>query len=259
MRLKKHILTLAFLSTTTLHAGGMGAVQASAKQLTPFLAAEAAYTWSDIQPYNINIINEGLFTAENVNQGWGGRIAAGLLEKMSDRFSASAEMGWAYYGRVLLNPKLIVASGAAVIPTEDTMHMNLDQYGLDLLAGIMYTQPKYDLFFKAGALFENLRLDASLDMAELVRQSPTLVTEWNGTQDVRINLPQVLPEIKLGGAYHITEQTSVTLSWMHAFGSTFSIEIPGMQFNPTSLGNMTYNLQSPTLNSVMFGLEHRFS
>ncbi len=249
---------LSVLTTTALHAGGMGAVASSKPFITPFLGAEAAYTWSGIDGYNINVVNEGLFTNEKTNQGWGGRISAGLLDKVSEQFSASAEMGWAYYGRVVLKPKFIVNTGVAVTPTSNTSQSNMDQYGLDLLAGIVYTKPKYDLFFKAGALFENLRINAKLDLSQIVAQSPTLVSQWDGPTALRLNFPQVLPEIKLGGAYHITETTLATVSWMHAFGSTFSVEAPSMHFNPTRVGNLTLNLQSPTLNSVMFGLEYRF-
>lgn len=252
------LFLLSVLTTTALHAGGMGAVASSKPLITPFMGAEAVYTWSGIDGYNINVINQGLFTNEKVNQGWGGRISAGLLDKISDRFSASAEMGWAYYGRVILKPKFIVSSGVSVAPTSDTLQFNMDQYGLDLLAGVVYTQPKYDLFFKAGALFENLRVKANLNMNQIFAANPTLVFQWNGPTALRLNFPQVMPEIKLGGAYHITDTTLATVSWMHAFGSTFSVEAPNMNSNPIQFGNLTLNLQNPTLNSVMFGLEHHF-
>lgn len=258
MRLTSLALACSVLASTA-NAGGMGAVQASSL-ITPFMTGEASYTWSSIDGYNINVQEVGLFTSNKNTQGWGGRIGAGLLDKLSDRFSASAEMGWGYYGRVQLNPALIIPQGVTVIPSVNTNHFNIDQYGLDLLAGILYTRPKYDLFFKAGALFENLRVDAGMNFSELVVGNAALSSQFNGLEDFRFNLPQVLPEIKLGGGYHVTERTLVTLAWMHAFGSTFSLQAPNMRFNPTTqLGNVTVNLQSPTLNSILFGLEHRFA
>ena len=259
MKSSKLLASFFLFMSTVLNAGGMGAVQASKPTIYPFIGAEGSYTWSNIVGYNMNVADVGLFTSDKVTQGFGGRVSAGLLDQITENFLASAEMGWAYYGRVKLNPMLIVPSGVAVFPATNSMHVTLDQYGLDVLAGVVYTKPTYDLFFKAGALFENLRIDAAANTKELLAAAPALVTKWNGKETLRYNLPQVLPEIKLGGAYHITQKTVVTLAWMHAFGSTFSFDAPALAFNPTSLGNLTLNLQSPTLNSVMFGLEHRFS
>lgn len=255
--LKTSILILGLASN--LYAGGMGAVQMSKSDITPFVAAEAAYTWPEVSGYNITIANVGDFTSSVQNEGWGGRIAAGILKKMSDRFSASAEMGWGYYGRVNLKPELFLPRGVAVIPTQDTFHITMDQYGFDVLAGVLYTQSKYDLFFKAGALFENLRVDASTQLNELMVANPNLTSIYNGNMRFRVNFVQIQPEVKLGGSYHVTDNTLVTLAWMHAFGSSFEVSAPHMNFNPIKLGNMTFNFQNPTLNSVMFGLEHRFA
>lgn len=254
--LKTALLVLGLASN--LYAGGMGAAQMSKSDITPFLAGEATYTWPDVYGYNINVANVGDFISNVQNEGWGGRIAAGVLKKMSDRFSASAEMGWGYYGRTNLKPGLLLPSGVTVIPTQDTFRIMMDQYGFDALAGVLYTQPKYDLFFKAGALFENFRVDASTKVNQMMVANPSLSSIYNGNIRVRVNLVQVQPEVKLGGAYHVTDKTLVTLAWMHAFGSSFEVSAPHMNFQPIQLGNMTFNLQNPTLNSVMFGLEHRF-
>ena len=113
------------------------------------------------------------------------------------------------------------------------------------------TQPKYDLFFKAGALFQNSRVSAQ-DIA--VNDTGTSVS-FNNT------IPEVLPEIKLGGAYHVTDKLLATLSWMHAFGGTFNIDAPiteSSSVRTLALSNALTSWQSPVLNSVMFGLEYRF-
>ena len=172
--MKKKILLALALSTcgisTWSYAGGMGPVKSKQSLplplLVPFLAGEGMYTWPDVAGYNVNILNinssgeqDATITSTENNKGWGGRLAAGLMHPFSQRFSGSAELGWGYYGQMDLDPRITVTSGVQVIPTGSSMRMKLNQYGLDLLAGVVYNQPKYDLFFKVGGLVQNLRLN----------------------------------------------------------------------------------------------------
>ena len=174
------------------------------------------------------------------------------MRAATDRFAYSGEVGWGYYGHTKMSAKYAgsptpeqIASGL------DIGSVNMDQWGFDVLVGLLYTQPKYDLFFKAGALFQNSRVSAQ-DIA--VNDTGTSVS-FNNT------IPEVLPEIKLGGAYHVTDKLLATLSWMHAFGGTFNIDAPiteSSSVRTLALSNALTSWQSPVLNSVMFGLEYRF-
>jgi hypothetical protein len=228
----------------------------------PFLAGEASYTWPQIDGYNANFQSLANVTSTVQNQGWGGRFAAGLMHAMSDRFAYSAEMGWGYYGHVNLEPRFTVSNGAQVIPPANTIGASMDGYGFDMLAGILYTQPKYDLFFKAGALFENLHVNMSVDPRTILRNNRRAENFVPGsTLTLNRNMPQVMPEIKLGGAYHVTENWSATIAWMHAFGGSLGLSAGDLNLasNSVRIGDITANLNSPTLNSVMFGLEYRFA
>ena len=258
-------LVLAGCGSSALNAGPMGSISPmeSASRFRPFVSGEGSYTWPQIDGLNFNIVSLATITSVTVNQGWGGRVAAGGLYAMSDRYAFSAEMGWGYYGNAKLEPHFIANSGDQVVPNSETLGLGMDTYGIDILAGIYYTQPKFDLFFKAGALFENIQMNASIIPSALLKNNPR-ANEFivNGIPSVMAmsrSVPEVLPEIKLGGAYHLTNNWAVTASWMHAFGGQFGLQAPVISLNPTPIiGNVTVEAHNPTLNTVLFGLEYRF-
>ena len=126
---------------------------------------------------------------------------------------------------------------------------NLDRWGLDALVGLLYTQPKYDLYVKAGALFQDLR----------VSLQGITINQSEGTLSINTIMPAVLPEIKLGAAYHITDKLGANVSWMYAFGGPFGVTLPYNIINSVAkIGALKSELHNPSMNVLMFGLEYRF-
>ena len=271
--MKKKILLAIALSTcgasTLVHAGGMGPVKKPLPVLVPFLAGEAMYTWPDIAGYNVRILNvdsagnDAVITSKNTNDGWGGRFAAGAMHPFSERFAGSAELGYGYYGKVDANPIVTVSSGVRVIPAGTSMKMVIHQYGMDVLAGVVYNQPKYDLFFKVGGLVQNLKLKTDFNPTVLSGGRVNSITQrLNGQYSLNQTLVNVLPMLRLGGGYHVTKNWLATVSWMHAFGATLKLTAPNIEVGGTgnvgSFGDVEVKMASPTLNTVMFGTEYRF-
>lgn len=260
---KKIILSLMLsaCASSALYAGAMGPVELVEPAFKPFLIGEAAYSWPQVSGLNVDFQNLAHLNSNAQVQGWGGRVAAGIMRSISERFALSFEGGLMYNDHINFEPRFTV-SGAQVIPPGNVITANFDQYGFDMLAGLIYTQPKYDLFFKAGALFENMRSKVGVNMSEILRNNRRQGNFVAGaSQQMNINVAQVMPEIKLGGNYHVNENWAVTASWMHAFGGTLGISAD--QINLTSgsatIGSIAAHLNNPTINSVMFGVEYLFS
>jgi len=140
-------------ASTLLHAGGMGAPKKPTPFLIPFLAGEGMYTWPQVDGYNLDLLNATVqgttqnihITSSNENQGWGGRLAGGFLHPMSGRFQSflgSIEAGWGYYGKMDLNPIASTGNGTTVAISTSDAGMSMKQYGVDLLAGLVYDQPQ---------------------------------------------------------------------------------------------------------------------
>lgn len=280
MKTTKILLALAFTActaSTLVHAGGMGAAKKAAPQPTPFfipfLAGEGMYTWPQVDGYSINLLNANVqgqtqninVSSNNENQGWGGRLAGGFLHPMSGRmhsFLGSLEAGWGYYGSMDLNPVATTGNGTRVSISTTDAGMSMKQYGVDLLAGLVYDQPQYDVFFKVGALIQNLKLNVNVNPQGLERTAGAapgrIASVLNGGYAVNPTVVNVLPMLRLGGGYHISKNWLATASWMHAFGSTLKINMPDVNFSSRTVGNMAAKIASPSLNAVMFGLEYRF-
>ncbi|MCH9756527.1 MAG: hypothetical protein K0U37_04985 [Gammaproteobacteria bacterium] len=242
------------------YAGPMGDVKKPLPLFIPFAAAEAMYTWPDVAGFNIGVVGIGTAHSSNDNQGWGGRGAVGALHPMTERWAGSAEVGWGYYGSVNMKPQVSLAPGVQVTHVGTGFNMKAEQYGFDVLAGIHYMQPKYDLFFKAGALIQNLRVRLAADPTILFQNNTQGLAEaFPGTYQLGTTIVNALPEIKLGGGYHINKEWLATVSWMHAFGSTLSFDAPALRNDPATIGAVAAQISSPTLNTILFGLEYRFS
>lgn len=265
--MNKKILLAIALSTcgasSWVHAGGMGPVKKSLPVLVPFLAAEAMYTWPDIGGYQVNINNidtagnSAIIRSQNDVQGWGGRFAAGAMHPFSERFSGSAELGYGYYGKVDANP-VVTTQGVNVTPSGNSLKMTIHQYGMDALVGVVYNQPKYDLFFKVGGLVQNLKLKTDINPTDLSGgRTNSITSRLNGQYSLNQTMVNVLPELRLGGGYFFTKNWLATVSWMHAFGATLQLTAPNLD-GQGSFGDISVKLASPTLNTVMFGTEYRF-
>ena len=236
----------------TNYASKMGPVLMD-QDLRPFVSAEGLFSWPQIHGYTVTLPAPDTNTGQSVihNRGWGARVAAGLLYAKTERFAYSGEIGWGYYGHTQM--PITFASPLTATQIADGIGNttgSLDRWGFDALIGLYYTQPKYDLYAKAGALFQNLRVS----LANLP------INASGGSMTINSTDPGVLPEIKLGGAYHITNNLAANLSWMYAFGGPFDVTLPYENMNSIAkIGMIATQIKNPTMNIVMFGLEYRFS
>lgn len=258
------ISTMMLLGVSASFAGTMGEIK-PLPVLIPFVDAEASYTSPDVEGFNAQVNGVGSFVGQQDRQGWGGRIAGGALHPFTERWAGSAELGFGYYGSVKMNPAItITGSNLSVTPTGDAINMKFNQYGTDVLVGLFYTQPKYDLFFKVGALVQNLRATIAFTPNQIFGENTsTLAQRMNGTYTTKVTVANALPALRLGGSYHLNEDWMLMVSWFHAFGSTLAINMPNVSRSqngsPGSLGSAVTQIAVPTIDSVMFGLDYRFN
>ena len=257
IRMKNRICKLLILAAcmtngTALFAGDMGTITHSSSYI-PFISAEGLYSWPKVQGIVITLPapEQNLGTSDVINRGWGGRVGVGLMHPQSERFAYSGEVGWGYYGQTLMpvtftSPLSATAIAAGIGNTTGS----LERWGFDALIGLYYTQPKYDVYAKAGALFQNLRVSLA-DIA---------LNTSGGAISTNTTVPAVMPEIKLGAAYHITDKLAANVSWMYVYGGEFNLILPYVDSNGTPLiGSMSTVFKNPSMNLVMFGLEYRFA
>ncbi|MDX2346285.1 MAG: hypothetical protein QNK11_05395 [Legionella sp.] len=270
--MKRIIFSLTALlcaSFTTAYAGPMGKPKEPLPVLIPFLAGEGMYTWPQGNAgLDVSVPGIGDFNATTNKVGWGGRIAAGALHPLSEKWAGSAEVGWGYYGSFSSVPSVTFASGtssaARARVTASSLGNSLNSYstlyGFDILAGLYYLRPKYDLFFKAGALVQNFRTKIFINPTGLIGHTlGQSVNRFPGTYQLNANIVNVLPEIKLGGGYHVKKNWLVTAAWMHAFGRKLDTSKLGMTVNPFTITKFSGFIYTPTLNTVLLGLEYRFA
>ncbi len=263
------ILALLCLGATAAYAGPMGEVKKSLPVLIPYVAGEAMYTWPQVKGgLNVSVPTIGTFNSTVDKIGWGGRMAGGALHPFSEKWAGAFEMGWGYYGSFDIKPSVNITGSTTtnvhVVATTagNALKTYAVQYGFDLLAGAYYMRPKYDLFFKAGALIQNFRTHISVNPTGLFGASVSgnVVNRFPGTYQLRMNIVNVLPEIRLGGGYHIKKDLLATASWMHAFGRTLDASTLGMTVVPsTTITNFSGHIYTPTIDTLLFGLEYRFA
>lgn len=208
--------------------------------VTTFFALEAGYTNNTIDGYDISVVglNATLAPTKTTN-GYSGRLAAGVVDKVYDELALSGEIGWGYYGRTSLNTTLV--NSVFYLSNSYTLT------GFDALAGIAYVQPSFSLFFKAGALIENMNKSSNLNINSIDGSTfANFALEDNKTE--------VLPEIKLGGAYNFNDNWALTAAYVHAFGS--SVKISGNVDGFGNLSNVKVYNQNPSINTVFIGIQY---
>lgn len=233
------ISTLTFSSYVT--AGDMGCGGSSACG-TAFVALEGGYTTNTINGYNLSITGlNTVITSTKKIQGETVRLSAGMIAAMDEQFAVTGEVGWGYYGRTSMTPTV----GGIIVP--GTFAISHTLTGFDALVGAVYTQPSYNLFFKAGALIQNMQTSTNANFTAFVFPDVnTLKEEYNNTA--------VLPEIKLGGAYNFNENWALTAAYMFALGA--SPKTTG-DFNVnTGTSSLSINTQNPTINSLLLGVQY---
>lgn len=260
---------LTFSVVSFAYAGVMGPV-AMTPTLYTFVGAEGGYTWNDIDGITFNSQDSGgddFFengTTSSKNSGGSARLYAGLMRLIySDWLYFSGEVSWGYYGKTTLTLNFTTNNPNSGDPNGTTLTDTFN--GFDALIGLVYNQPRYDLFLKAGALLQNSNLKGDV----IVNQAPNPNNSSysNTLVGVKLTLPQNLPEIKVGGAYHVNDHIAVSASYAHAFGFPTQLNVDATNCNGNSpfcqggtINNTLVNANvNPSLDIVMLGLQFRFA
>ncbi|MCR9191553.1 MAG: hypothetical protein NXI01_02715 [Gammaproteobacteria bacterium] len=221
-----------FLSVSTAYAGTMG----NAQDAMPYLGGEASYSWRQTDPIQLNTINN-----QTSDQGWGGRLSAGMLKFYTPNIGLTGEIGGGYYG------------STTITKPEISSKVTFSVDGYDALVGALYRLQYLDIFAKIGFMIENSRSSINRQNLSQLYNGDLI----NGSSYTRSNRTQVLPEIRVGGIYNLRNNLGITLTYLHAFGSTMS-GIENISANVASGVDVTKSIkeQNPTLNSILFGLRY---
>lgn len=241
-KLKTSLLISAIvLSSSAVYAGGPSVEPMSQNNNLPlFATVEGGYTWNAFGNTTVNGV-----TASKSDKGVSARAAVGATHYSTSNpnVSYTAEGGWGYYG------KTEYISSSSGVDAKDYI------YGIDFLAGVNYAvNNMFDLFVKAGALVQNIRINRTTDLSRFVAGGTV-----TGTDTERKTVSSVIPEIKLGGVYNINEAWGISLAYMHAFGNNVSMSVSKTHGADSATSNTTITGAPVTLNNVMLGLRYRFS
>lgn len=241
--MKKIITTSMILASCAVNAGTMGPVAVAPSQA--FISAEGGYTWNQINGLSVNMGDAGTTFTKQKSSGGTGRLAVGVMKPVYNSFYLTGEFGGGYYG----SEDIKLLSTTQLETMDLGLRAKATIYGYDILAGITYDQPAYGLFFKAGTMIQNLhgRFDAAgnVQAAEITAAS------------IGLNTTEALPEIKLGGSYHVYENLAITASWSHVFGSSLKGYVNADMSTFVGSGALTF--RNPSLDVALVGLEYRFA
>lgn len=232
--------TLAF--TTLLHAGSMGEPDACC---TGFMSLEGGYVWSTTGDYNLAVLGvTDAYSSTQTHDQYAARLAAGILSMMDDQFGITGEVGWGYYGKSTQYPRFY----GPAITAPATLRTSQQLSGFDTLFGVSFIQQYYSLYFKAGAMFQNMVTDTQAVIAPFVG-FPLI-----DTLTIKRNNAAVLPEIKVGAAWNFNENWALTGAYMLAIGGSPKTTAV---FNPTTLtANLNINTENPTINAALIGIQY---
>ncbi len=217
------LFTLSICLIPVGQAGTVGDAQTHTAGITPFVGIEGSYNWVDYKKGSIADSESNLN-----NEPWGGRVSAGFTVPYSERISFSNEIAWGYYGEQTKTDK------------SNNFSSNNKLYGFDLLVGINYRYYQTDWFIKAGALALNRSTNRSVS---------------NDTVDINLALSktEVLPEIKVGGLYEVTDHVGVSLAYMHAFGAQHELTTYASESTPLTIHG---NIRNPSIDAILLGLRY---
>ncbi|TAL61575.1 MAG: hypothetical protein EPN84_07760 [Legionella sp.] len=237
------VSTLACSSLTYADCMGGGCSANAMKGGAPFFALEGGFANNSFDGYNFTLSPAlGTITSSEDKQNYLARISAGMIMSIEEQFAVSGELGWGYYGKTTLTPVFVSYTGPVFVP--GSLNTSYELSGFDALVGMLYTQPSFSLYFKAGALLENMKIKTN---ANFVSFNVADRMQYTSTQT------GVLPEVKVGGAYNFNENWALTLSLMYAFGSS-----PGVtgDFNTvTTNSSLVVKNSNPTVGGVMIGIQ----
>jgi hypothetical protein len=226
--------TAALLSLSIAHAGDMGSKPAPVTM--PYFGAEASYNWIQRGESRVNDIS----SIASI-QHWGGRISAGLLRLHTEKLGFTGEIGGGYYGNESISMPRLSTTGKSSVD------------GYDVLVGALYKLEKFDVFGKIGFMIENYRTTTNEANLSQITQGSFIT----GSTYVRENRTQVLPEVRAGGIYNLREDLGLTLTYMHAFGSTPSLTGSISASQATGINQtIVAKAQNPSLDSILLGLRY---
>ena len=238
--MNKIVMTgLLGLSSFLLHAGNMGPTSTTSPSSVPYLAGEGSYTWNQINGFTIN----GFAPSLNKN-GWGGRLSVGIDRPYTEKFSLNAEVGGGFYGTTKMHN-----SPAGV---DSTLRIT----GYDVLAGGTYHTQYIDVFGDFGFMAQSLLSTMERNSGE---RFPGGV--FVGTTKGRATQTQIIPELKVGAAYNLCDQLSLTLAYLYVFGSNIEGDIYSTAVDNSSVkinNNGFINLRNPSLSTLLLGLRYHF-
>lgn len=239
MRKIKIIAAAVLVNASIAHAGSMGPVVDTQPMFVPYLTGEASYTWPDVNGFRVDGIS-----STSTNQGWGGRLGAGIVHPYTDTLGFTAEIGGGYYG----NKKLSIANGAGAVVATNKGSIS----GYDVLVGALYKLERFDIFGQMGFMVQNVEASTYQNI-NLLAPGGFL----KGQVNAKAGSTQALPELKVGGVYNFTNNWGLTAAYMHVFGSTpsFNANVTATQAAGITT-NATVNTLNPSLDAVMFGLRY---
>lgn len=234
---KLAVLGLGLTAASFVYAGTMGPAVVPSYRV--FVLAEGGYTENSINGINVNILNQGGIVTQKSEHGGTGRGAAGMLFPLNPVLDLSSEIGWGYYGSTDVTPVFtgLLSQATATVDIQNKIN------GMDLLVGLVYKQPWSNAFLKVGGLIQNHETDLNLNLPSLI------------ALNLKNNMTQVLPEIKVGASYLVNDNWSVSFSYMHAFGSD-----EGITINVNSaLSTASIDRRNPTLDTVLGSVQYTFN
>lgn len=231
------ITTLSFSSL--MHAGAMGDPNCAP---SAFGSIEGGYTANKIDGIEFTS-GATTFSTTKDEDNLTVRLAAGVISMMDEQFGFTGELGWGYYGKTTFD----LPAASLAFPVNATSSYTLS--GFDALIGAAFVQTYFTLSLKVGGLIQNMQqkntFSTTLFAPDLDVYS---ITE-------KRNSTAVLPAVKLGAAYNLDNNWSITGSYLFAFGASTGTTFT---YTPaaTSRFSVDVNTQNPMTNTLMLGIQY---
>lgn len=230
------------LGLNVASAGSMGDDFMMSHEIKPFASVEAFPVW--INAGSLSVTKTGILSQKATSNytSAGARLAGGFAYPYTSRLDLTMEAGWNYFGHYSNS-------------TSDSDY-SLALNGPDLLVGVSYKVNQYELFLKAGTLFE--RLSYSFRTTKPIFYTFDS-TSYSTNLWAKSNILDFLPEIKVGGLYNVNAHWGVSLAYMHAFGDAPRFNSSQITTSTPQQVNLAYDLKGASLNSLMAGVRYQFA
>ncbi len=230
--MKKTLGILALTHSVFLHAGSMGPI--IEKTIVPYLQGEGSYTWNQVEGSPNGTIDK---------QRWGGRLSGGVMRSYNEHLLFTGEVGGGYYGGASERTPGPTSSVDGFSAPGRRASFTIDGY--DVLVGAIYKLQNFSVLADIGFMAQNL--------------SRKIIV----TNTLKANNTQILPEIKVGGLYNLTNNLDIALSYMYVFGyknynrvtSTVDSTVIPPQVNIQGSAQE----KNPALSTIFLGLRYNFA